>query len=170
MPESNMYKANVNNLLILLLLLKATTFEVADPLAVHPDHVTDEPAARVRGCVASGDAFSPGGQVIDDELPDDLRVRAEGHPWAVSPFAESLFLPEPPFLPFCPGLEQEGVEGLRLGLALGLVGQSSLILGFETEPFLSRRRCSLLTDSFLSLSDVIGETSNSVDSAFRHLS
>ena len=106
MPELNMYKTSVNNLLILLLLLlEATTFEVADPLAVHPDHVSDEPAALVWGCVAGGDAFSPGGQVVDDELPDDLRVRAEWDPWTASPLPKSFLLPEPPFLPFRPRLE-----------------------------------------------------------------
>ena len=145
-------------------------FAFADLVAVHHDDEVDEPVALVRGRVVARNLVASGGQVIDDELPDDLWIRAERDPRAVSPLAESLLLPEPPFLPFCPGLEQEGVEGLRLGLALGLVGQSSLMLGFETEPFLSRCRCSLLPDPFLSLSDVIGETSNSVDSAFRHLS
>ena len=145
-------------------------FAFADLVAVHHDDEVDEPVALVRGRVVARNLVASGGQVIDDELPDDLWIRAKRDPWAVSPLAESLLLPEPPFLPFRPGLEQEGVEGLRLGLALGLVGQSSLVFGFKSASSLLSRRCSLLSDSFASFRDVIGETSHLFDSGFRHLS
>ena len=85
------------NLLLLLLLLEVTSctsLAFKDLLLVHPDDEGDEPGALVRGRIAGGDALSPGGQVVDDELADDLRVRAEWDSWPVSPLLKNFFVSE----------------------------------------------------------------------------
>ena len=172
MSKPNMYKRIRTNLLLLLLLLLETscsTLEVEDPLPVHPDDEGDEPGALVRGRITGGDAFSPGGQVIDDELSDDLRVRTEGHPRTAPPLAKCFLLldEQEPFHPFSVSFKESSDPLVSLRSTSGLVCQPSLILSLDPETFLPSRDGRLSSNSFPSFGNVVGEASHLLDATFR---